>query len=271
MKIIATDLDRTLLPNGNHKIDKNAYSIFKKEIKKNNIMLIFVTGRSKKQVKESMKKYDIPKPQYIITDVGTKIYKYENNKMLQMSSWNEVLENDWEKLRGEKINALLSDVDGLQLQEKAKLNDFKQSYYTKILKNPDLLREEIMALLKKNNVPSTVVYSVDVNKGVGLLDVMPKSGNKNAALKFLIKKLKVKKSDVLYSGDSGNDLSLLASDYSGILVKNASDDVKRRLEKYRKEKNAKNEIYIAQGKDGLNGNYVSGIIEGARHFGFFGN
>lgn len=264
MKIIATDLDRTLLPNGNHRLSPNAYSIFKREIKKNKITLVFVTGRNKKQIQDSIKRYNLPKPQYVIADVGTKIYKYKNNKMLKMSSWDKVLENDWKKIRGEKINTLVSNIDELCLQEKTKLHDFKQSYYTRLLKNPNLLQKKIKMRLKKNNISSTVIYSVDVNRKIGLLDIMPKSGNKNTALQFLIKKLKVKKNDVLYSGDSGNDLGTFISGYNGVLVKNASENIKAQLKKH-----TKNNIYIAQGKDGLNGNYVSGIIEGARHFGFF--
>ena len=41
MKIIATDLDRTLMPNGNHQLSPGAMARFKRELKKNKVKLIF--------------------------------------------------------------------------------------------------------------------------------------------------------------------------------------------------------------------------------------
>ncbi|MBI3291010.1 HAD family hydrolase, partial [Candidatus Falkowbacteria bacterium] len=86
----------------------------------------------------------------------------------------------------------------------------------------------------------------------------------------ILSKLKAKKTDVLYCGDSGNDLLPLVSGYYGVLVKNASSQVKQDLNRLAEHKNLSKKIYIAGGNfQDLNGNYVSGIIEGAYHFGFF--
>ena len=94
---------------------------------------------------------------------------------------------------------------------------------------------------------------------------MPKGVSKKNALNFLINELKNKNKKIIYSGDSGNDLDIFLSGYKSILVKNASDKIKKTL----KNKKLRN-IYIAKGNfKGLNGNYSSGIIEGAYYFNFF--
>ena len=91
---------------------------------------------------------------------------------------------------------------------------------------------------------------------------MPRCAGKLCALSFIRKKSKIKAEEVLYSGDSGNDISLLSYMYKGVIVKNAAKEVIEQV----KAKNSK--VYVAKGKYGLNGNYSSGIIEGMVHFGW---
>ncbi len=58
MRIIATDLDRTLIPNGPQKLSKDAMEKLKLALKKNKIKLIFVTGRTKPLVLAGIKQHD---------------------------------------------------------------------------------------------------------------------------------------------------------------------------------------------------------------------
>ena len=71
--IIATDLDRTLLPNGKQPYD-GSMGLFKEIVQDKEIVLTYVTGRNLSLVRKAIKKFDAPLPNYIIAQVGTKIY-----------------------------------------------------------------------------------------------------------------------------------------------------------------------------------------------------
>ncbi|MGD9275832.1 MAG: HAD-IIB family hydrolase [Candidatus Pacearchaeota archaeon] len=268
--LIATDLDRTLLPNGNHKLSKGAINSFKILIKKTNkkIILIYITGRNKTLILQAIKKYNLPKPEFCISMVGSVIYKYEKNSLIEDKNWENHLKKSSKNFNSEKIISSLKDIKQLKLQPKKYLNDFKVSYY---LKNKSLLKSTLKKIkleLKKNKINAKVIYSFDVNRKIGLIDVMHKNANKLSALYFLLDKLKIKKQNIVYCGDSGNDLEIFKSGIKSILVKNASYDFKEKLKKEIK-KNKKMKIYFARGNfKNLNGNYVSGILEGINHYKF---
>jgi len=46
MKILATDLDRTLLPNGRWESDEEAISLFNALTEKHGVLVVYVTGRN---------------------------------------------------------------------------------------------------------------------------------------------------------------------------------------------------------------------------------
>ncbi|RMD67438.1 HAD-IIB family hydrolase [Candidatus Pacearchaeota archaeon] len=280
MNVIATDLDRTLIPNGSHRQTKNAMSLFKKLIKKNKTTLIFVTGRNERLLRDGIARYSLPTPKFAVALVGTLVYKFENGKLKEDASWKAVLAKEWRNLTRKDIARVLSGIKGIKQQELSKLNDFKQSYYVPLSIKPSSLLSKVRAKLRAKKIKATLIYSVDVNRKIGLLDVMPPSGNKQAALEHVLKKIfktqRKEKNKVMFAGDSGNDIHALTSGYFGVLVKNASPSVKEKLLEIAKKKKLKGRVYIAKGNfvephSGklLNGNYVSGIIEGAYRFGIF--
>ncbi len=265
MKLIATDLDRTLIPNGNSKEDKNSMNIFKSLLKKNGISLIFITGRPKYLVKDAIERYKLPEPIYCVSMVGTVIYEVKGGRFVELREWEDYLESEVKNYNQNKIKSLLKK-EGFKLQSKKYQNSFKLSYYFKDFKRA----ENVKSLLRKNKIFCNVVLSHDCKRNVGLLDVLHPGASKKKAFEFLLEKLDVKKSEVVYSGDSGNDLSILKSGIKGILVKNAEIEVRKKI------KSGLCRIYIAKGNFKvpdrnvkLNGNYVSGIIEGCYHWSIF--
>jgi hydroxymethylpyrimidine pyrophosphatase-like HAD family hydrolase len=170
----------------------------------------------------------------------------------------------------------LSDIKELWQQPSNLLHKFKQSYYIKLSDNKDRVIKKIRSRLDKHNINATIIYSIDTRRKIGLIDIIPPNASKVNALNYVLRKLKVKKNDVLYCGDSGNDISVLTSGYRSVLVKNAAFSVKDEVLRLAEQKRLLNRVYLAQGnfvepskRLKLNGNYVSGIIEGAYHFGFF--
>jgi len=268
MKILATDLDRTLLPNGKWENDKNAIPLFNKLSKSNNLILIYVTGRSLKLTQNAITEFKIRNPDVLIGDVGTTIRFYKNNYWRKDSQWNKHVYNLCPKWNIKEIQKKLSNIKGLKEQEKSKLNAFKQSYYVDIKLKNSILKE--VSTLIKNKYDEEIIYSSDPLKEIGLLDILPKAATKETALKYIMEKYKLTYNEVLYCGDSGNDILPLTCGVNAVLVKNADSQTKSSVKKIMEKNKISNNIYFAKGNfKNLSGYYTSGVIEGAYHFDFF--
>jgi HAD superfamily hydrolase (TIGR01484 family) len=68
---------------------------------------------------------------------------------------------------------------------------------------------------------------VDPFEGQGLLDFLPRDVSKAYALKWWSDYHGVSHSDVVFAGDSGNDLAALTAGFCAILVANADRGVAR--------------------------------------------
>ena len=80
MRILATDLDRTLLPNGSWPADPDAIDLFNELTEKHDVYVVYVTGRNLNLAETAIKEYGIRHPDVLIGDVGTSIRKYEQGK-----------------------------------------------------------------------------------------------------------------------------------------------------------------------------------------------
>jgi len=266
MNFIATDLDRTLFPNGKQPYDKSM-SDFSEIIEKNNMKLIYVTGRNLSQILEGIKEYNPPMPEYAIGEVGTKIYSCENDSFSEVSEYIKFIGNNTRNWDIKKFKENLKKYKEIRLQEEHNQNEFKLSYYV----NKETEKEKLLIKIKKalTDICSdiNIIYSFDETTGRGLLDVLPLRANKMEGLEFLRRKLNVGMDDIIYCGDSGNDLIPLTFGYKAILVKNAIVEVREEVEKITKEKGTRDRVYICRGNKRYNGYYVSGIIEGLNSFG----
>ena len=121
----------------------------------------------------------------------------------------------------------------------------------------------------KGRFDEVIVYSFDSQSGKGLLDFLPNSATKQTALEYVAAELGAVKADVVFCGDSGNDVFPLTAGFSGVLVKNADDQLVASV-KQAIEANPELRVYFAKGGfRGLSGYYTSGVIEGAYHYGVF--
>ncbi|MCF7861350.1 HAD-IIB family hydrolase [Candidatus Woesearchaeota archaeon] len=253
--IIATDLDRTLLPNGKQPYDNSMY-LFRKFIESHKPMLIFVTGRNLKEVKSAIVKYDTPIPDYIVAEVGTKIYK----KLREDKNWPEYITNITKNWDINKFKKSLMSIGSLRLQERSHQNALKLSYYLDDTSDSDRIMQLIKKIIKSISLDVEIIYSVDETNNLGLIDLLPKKATKLGALEYIRRQKKLTKKDIYYCGDSGNDILPLTNGYNAILVRNAINDVKKTVKAICQKKGYR--LYIAKGYKKLNGYYVSGILEG---------
>ena len=269
-KILATDMDRTLLPNGDFPYD-DSMPLLKRILKDNkDIKLAFVSGRHLALVEDAMKKYETPEPDYVISDVGTTMYKNKNGKFEREDSWDEFIRENTKNWNTELFKKEIKNVKGLRLQEDEKQNIFKLSYYIDDLSLAGSVSDEVKRIVNElcGCEDAIVVYSVDETIDQGLLDILPKIATKQMALEYLRKMLDVEMGDVLYCGDSGNDILPLTQGYNAVMVRNTISDVREEVKKIAKEKKISEKIHSAKGYKGLNGFYTSGVIEGLISFSF---
>jgi hydroxymethylpyrimidine pyrophosphatase-like HAD family hydrolase len=73
--LLATDLDRTLLPNGEATESPGARAAFARVAARPEVALAYVTGRHRALVEDAIAEYVLPRPDYVIGDVGTTIIR----------------------------------------------------------------------------------------------------------------------------------------------------------------------------------------------------
>jgi len=267
MKILATDLDRTLLPNGHWESDEEAISLFNRLTEEHDVLVVYVTGRNLALTERAIEEFGARRPDILCGDVGTSIRKYEDGEWKFDTGWVSHVEKASPGWDANAIREAVANVAGMREQEAEHLNRFKQSYYVTHEIKDQVLKEVDERV--KGKFDEVIVYSFDSQDGKGLLDFLPASATKQTALEYVAEEYGIAKEDTVFCGDSGNDIFPLTAGFSGVLVKNADDQLVASIRQAMDE-NTGLRVYFAKGDfKGLNGNYTSGVIEGAYHYGLF--
>jgi len=267
MKILATDLDRTLLPNGSWPPDPGAIELFNKLTQRHDVLVVYVTGRNLKLAENAIREYGIRYPHVLIGDVGTSIRKYEQGEWNSDDGWDAHVKQSSPRWDADAIRNDVTAIDGLTEQEREHCSLFKQSYYVDHDRNEAILKAVDERV--KGKYDEVIVYSFDSQTGKGLLDFLPQSATKQTALEYIADEFGANKADVVFCGDSGNDVFPLTAGFSGVLVRNADDQLVANV-KQASNANPELRVYFANGSfKNLNGYYTSGVIEGAYHYGIF--
>jgi HAD superfamily hydrolase (TIGR01484 family) len=264
--LLATDLDRTLLPNGIQEYD-GTMPIFRDIVDKEDFCLAFVTGRSLELVKDAIEEFDTPVPDFIIADVGTNVYENKNGKFIPDKKWISYISSMTRKWDIGKFKKKLSPIDGIRIQERGKQGIFKLSYYLDDPSSEEQVLGKITEKIGSLCKDAIITYSFDERNKIGMIDILPRCATKLGGMEYLRKRLGLRKERMVYCGDSGNDLMALTSGYRSILVRNATREVRNAVKKSLGKKNL-DKLYVSRSLGRLNGYYVSGIIEGLIKFGF---
>lgn len=188
MMLLATDLDGTFL--GGKMADRlKLYRIIQNQ---KNIKLVFVTGRGLESVIPLLNDPIIPRPDYIIADVGATVvngHTLESIEPLQGE-----IEKKWPSIYD--IQQAMSKIAHIEYQRVPQQR--RCSYYYET--NTDL--QEVTAIAEEFSCD--IITSVDK-----YLDILPRGVNKGTTLLKLIQYLDIDKDEVLAAGDTMNDLSLL--------------------------------------------------------------
>ncbi len=223
--------------------------------------MIFVTGRFVASILEAIDEFQLPSPNWIIGDVGSSIYRAGEKspgQYDQVMMYRQHLDAICPAKELAAIHRRFAQDLPIERQEEVNQGPHKLSYYCDETAL-DAIVERMETIILQEQQPLSMVHSVDPDDGRGLIDVMPRGVNKAYALRWWSDHIGHDPTRMVYAGDSGNDLAALTSGVRGIVVGNASHDLRRKLDRHAKHLIDQGLIYFSQ-----NG-YTSGVVEGARH------
>lgn len=265
--LLCTDLDRTLLPNGLAPESPGARERFARLVARPEVALAYVTGRHGALVQAAMDSWALPRPDYVIGDVGTSIWSLTESSWCSWDNWIAEIAPDWAGHDHAELARLFADLSVLRLQEPERQGLYKLSYTAPPDLPVDALLDTMQGRLRPLGVQAALIWSLDEISGSGLVDVLPRRATKLHAVEFLMRHAGLDLAHTVFCGDSGNDLPVLASRIWAVLVANAEKEVRSlALQQAQTQGNAATLYLATGGLLGMNGNYAAGILEGFVHY-----
>lgn len=260
--LLCTDLDRTLLPNGEQPESPPARQLFARLAARDDVTLVYATGRDLGRTLQAIETFALPTPGAILADVGTTILLPDGPAWRAWTAWERHIDREWRHLCLPEIATLLQGLPGVRPQENDRQRPHKISCYVDLEADKEALEHEIADRLGRWGTKATLIWSIDEQAATGLLDILPTGASKLKALRFFLQGFGYRQDEVVFAGDSGNDLEVLESDLAAVLVANAHSSLRRQL-----ASRPSPTLYLARGGYlAMNGNYAAGILEGVAHF-----
>lgn len=266
--LIATDLDRTLLPNGFQEESPGARVQLAHLVDDVHVSLAYVSGRHRELVEAAMAEWSLPRPDHVIGDVGTSLWRVEaTGAWYQNRDWEAAIAEDWGAVRAPALAERLASVPGWKLQPPEQQGQFKVSYFVPPDTPMDDIAPRLQEQLEAEGVRARFVFSVDETREQGLVDVLPARASKLHAIEAIMEHEGLSEEEVVFCGDSGNDLEVLVSSLPAVLVANATEAVREAALAGAQAAGTQERLYCARGGyNGMNGCYAAGMLEGIAHF-----
>lgn len=258
-KLLSSDLDGTLIPLEGELAAQHALAELKDYLRQTRLPLVYVTGRHLASIRMVASEYSLPVADWVIADVGTAIYRGEKCDYKPLHQYKDELKRLTKGMDAGQLVSLFNDMEGLRLQEDEKLGPYKLSYYVNAskLENYEIAINE---RIKDKEVPYRTISSVDPFNGDGLIDILPVGVSKAFALQWLSEYLSILPEEIIFSGDSGNDLAALVHGFRAILVGNASDELRTKVQADHRKAEWSKRLYCAKGHS------TAGVWEGVKWY-----
>jgi len=199
--VLATDLDGTFL-GGTDEDRRRLYSALNR---RDDAMVIFVTGRDIDFIADLIGQPGMPRPRYIIGDIGTSVFDGET--LQPVDELEADIATRWGD-SGERVISLLDGEPGLTLQNTPFRHRVSYDY------DPDTLSPRAVARME--------ACGFDTLLSAGrYFDVLPRGVSKGPTLMRLVETLDLNPETVLVAGDTMNDYSLFQTGLKGVAVGNS--------------------------------------------------
>jgi HAD superfamily hydrolase (TIGR01484 family) len=232
--VLATDLDGTLLGGSDGDRRRLADLIQAEE----GFQVVFLTGRNLETIRPYLADPLVPRPDYIVGDVGASVVSGRDLEPIQPLQ--DEIARAWPGRA--RVEWALAPFAFLRRQDVPQ--ERRCSYYA-----PEhLITRELLQSLEL--VGCSVTYSAGRH-----LDILPRGVSKGATLLKLIRHEELDPNTVVVAGDSLNDLSMFETELKGVVVGNAETRLKQRTADI-------DSVFLARGEG------AAGILEGLEHHGF---
>ena len=199
---LATDLDGTFL-GGSDEDRKALYDWI--EAHRDSVGLVFVTGRDPGFIVDLTMRQGVPRPDYVVGDVGTTIAEVSpDGEVAPIPALEHDIAEAWANA-GPLVKAALEKAPGLTLQP----TEFR--YRVSYDMDPDSFDETACTLVEEMGYD----WLISANR---YFDVLPKGFSKGPSLLKLIAHLGLDPTRVLAAGDTLNDLSMLQCGVPAVAV-----------------------------------------------------
>jgi sucrose-6F-phosphate phosphohydrolase len=239
-RLLVTDVGGTLTggsPDGLKKLYKQLDS------ERSTIILTYSSGRSIPLILNDIENHQLIVPDYIISSVGTEVHRLPGEHPLD--EWYHYIRPGFDR---ERILAyFLENYPDLEPQPEGSQGPLKISFFWNEASSQEL--EAVRLGLLGAGLPSQIIYSSNQ-----YLDVIPERAGTGPAVKFLIDSLALTPNQVFVCGDSGNDINLFQYGFRGIVVANASHELKDAVHL---------RAYFSHDT------YADGLLEGLNYYKFF--
>ncbi len=245
LSLLITDLDRTLV--GNDESLHHLNQLLDRYRQTQGTKIVYATGRSRSSYQDLRTTQQMLVPDALIAAVGTEMYIGESDS--PDPEWAAKLSYNWQR---EQIMSICSQFANLELQPPAEQRPFKVSYYLSTSVAAAVILQ-LQELFQQQNLNVEIIYSGNKD-----LDILPRGGDKGAAVQFLRDRWQIDPTEAVVCGDSGNDISLFKyGKERGIMVGNAHSELRLWHELHPIEHH-----YLAVA------DYAAGILEGLKYFRF---
>ena len=212
--VLATDLDGTFL-GGSEAARQKFYSWI--EGQRPRVGLIFVTGRDPGHIRDLIRKQGVPKPDFVVGDVGTTIAAVDDDHFIApIAELEEEIAAAWNDA-GTRVQAALRAAPGLKLQS--------TGFRYRVSYDMDPATFDAAALDTVAGLGLDALISAD-----RYFDVLPKDVSKGPSLLRLLTHLGIDNRKVLVAGDTLNDLSMLTMGLPAVAVGNSEPALIEALE-----------------------------------------
>ena len=237
--LLVSDIDNTLTG------DNQALSELTNVLERHHDRIGFgiATGRDINSAKHILDQLGLPRPDVLITSVGTEIYYGKD--LVNDKGWSNHIRRRW---KPKLIMDALQSCSELELQSDPNAQGpFKISYNVREVDDMNRCIKSVKQELANLTSACNIILSHD-----RYLDILPYRASKGTAVKYIAWKWHLDASHVITAGDSGNDSDMFVKPMKAIVVANHE----RMLDVLHKRSN----VYFAKNP------YAKGIIEGLRYF-----